>query len=320
MVNAAPDCQPGRMDRSWRRAALVAGGLGTAAVAGCGTPMAVAEAPPAASSAAPAAVAGERNLVADAYAGRYRAAVTVLESPGHGPQLCSSVAESLPPQCGGPDIVGWDWTAVPAESVGGTTWGDYELVGTFAGGAFTLTEPAVIRDPHAQPTGAPVEEDPFATPCAPPAGGWVPADPARATDEALQVAQEVAAGTPGYAGLWIDQQLPAGELITEENGNDPQRIVLNASTAGDVAALDAALREVWGGSLCVSSAPRSEADLLAVQEELMDVPGALSSGPDPATGTVSLAVVRGTLEHQQELDDRFGAGTVRLWGQLEPID
>jgi hypothetical protein len=307
------------MTRSWRRAALVAGGLGTAAVAGCGTPMAVGETPPAATSAAPAAVVGERNLVAEAYAGRYRAAATVLESPGHGPQLCSTVAESLPPQCGGPDVVGWDWTAVPAESVGGTTWGDYELVGTFADGAFTLTEPAVVRDPHAQPTGAPVEEDRFATRCAPPAGGWVPPDPARATDEALQAAQELAAGTPGYAGLWIDQQLPAGEL-TEGNGNDPQRIVLNASTAGDVAALDAALRQVWGGSLCVSSALRREADLLAVSAELRDVPGALSSGPDPTTGTVALTVVRATLEQQQELDDRFGAGMVRLEGWLAPID
>ena len=233
------------------------------AAAGCGSPAAVAETPPSGTGTAPVAVVGERNLVAEAYGGRFRALATVLESPGHGPQLCSTVAESLPPQCGGPDVLGWDWATVPAESVRGTTWGDYELVGTFSDGAFTLTEPAVVADPRAGQDG-PVDDDPFATPCAPPAGGWAPPDPARATDEDLQAAQEVATATPGHAGLWIDQRMPAGEPITEENGNDPARIVLNASTAGDVAALDAALREVWGGSLCVSSAARSEADLLAV--------------------------------------------------------
>ena len=319
MVTVARACQPGRVNRSWRRAALVAGGMGSVAAAGCGSPSAVGEAPSAVVGAAPAPVADERNLVAEAYGGRYRTVATVLESPEHGPQLCSSVAESLPPQCAGPDVLGWDWSAVPAESVAGTTWGDYELVGTFADGAFTLTEPAVVRDLRAEAVGAPVGEDRFATPCPPPAGGWVPPDADRATDDALQAAQEVATGSPGFAGLWIDQQVPAAEL-TEGNGNDPQRIVLNAATAGDVGELDAALREVWGGSLCVSSVPRSQADLLAVQQALSDVPGALSSGPDPRAGAVDLTVVRGTREQQQALDARFGAGAVRLWSQLEPID
>ncbi|MFQ1001245.1 hypothetical protein [Modestobacter sp. SSW1-42] len=307
------------MDRSWRRAALIAGGVGTAAVAGCGSPSAAADAPSAAVVETPAALAGERNLVAEAYDGRYRAVASVLESPARGPQLCWSMAESLPPQCGGPDVRGWDWSAVPAESVAGTTWGHYELVGTFADGAFTLTEPALARDPGAGPGSTRPEEDRFATPCAPPAGGWMPPDPARATEGALRAAQEVAAGSPGYAGLWIDQRVPAAEL-TGENGNDPQRIVLNASTTADVRELEAALRQVWGGSLCVSSAPRSEADLLAVQEALRDVPEALYTVPDPFAGTVDLAVVRGTLEQQRALDEQFGAGAVRLSSQLEPID
>ena len=181
---------------------MVAGGLGTAAVTGCGspssagdTPSSLVQASSSAGVAAPAPSADERNLVAEAYEGRYRTAATVLESPGHGPQLCSAVAESMPPQCGGPDVLGWDWSVVPAESAAGTTWGDHELVGTFTDGAFTLTEPAVVRDPYAGQTG-PVE-DPFATPCTPPAGGWVPPDPARATGDDLQAAQEVAGGTPG---------------------------------------------------------------------------------------------------------------------------
>ncbi|WP_406673857.1 hypothetical protein WBK31_35795 [Nonomuraea sp. N2-4H] len=67
--------------------------------------------------------------------------VTVLESPEHGPQLCSTVAESLPPQCSGPDVVGWDWSKVRHESHGGTTWGQYRVVGTWDGAKLTLTEP-----------------------------------------------------------------------------------------------------------------------------------------------------------------------------------
>ena len=319
MVNAVPSCQPERVDRSRRWAALVAVGVGAMAAAGCGAPAGAADVPSSAGVTTPAASTDERNLVAEAYDGRYRTKATVLESEAHGPQLCHSVAESLPPQCGGPDVPGWDWSVVPSQSVAGTTWGEYELVGTFADGAFTLTEPALVWDPYADQGSAPGEGDRLATPCATPAAGWVPPDPTRATDEALQEAQEVAAASPGYAGIWVDQQIPRAEL-TEWNGNDPQRIVLNVTTTGDVAELDAELRRVWGGSLCVSGAPRSEADLLAVQAALWEHPGFMSSGPDQATGTVRLTVIRGTLEQQQALDEQFGAGVVRLWSALEPID
>ncbi|TMR37748.1 hypothetical protein ETD85_06975 [Nonomuraea zeae] len=37
---------------------------------------------------------------------RYTAGLTVLEGGGHGPQLRTTVAESLPPQCAGPDVAG----------------------------------------------------------------------------------------------------------------------------------------------------------------------------------------------------------------------
>ncbi|MGH8829004.1 MAG: hypothetical protein ACRDVZ_15690, partial [Jiangellaceae bacterium] len=59
--------------------------------------------------------APDSELVPEGYDGRFRTYATVLESPEHGPQLCHGVAESLPPQCGGPDIAGWDWSAVEAE-------------------------------------------------------------------------------------------------------------------------------------------------------------------------------------------------------------
>ena len=38
-----------------------------------------------------------------------RGIVTILDD-GEGPELClGAVAESWPPQCGGPPVLGWDW-------------------------------------------------------------------------------------------------------------------------------------------------------------------------------------------------------------------
>jgi hypothetical protein len=305
------------MDRGWRGAALAVVGVGAVSIAGCGPSPGTAEAP---SPVAAETVVDDRNLVAEDYAGRYRARATVLESELHGPQLCHAVAETMAPQCGGPDVLGWDWSAVPAESFSGTTWGDYELVGTFADGAFTLTEPAVPYDPRASQGPSPAEEGRLASPCPEPAGGWAPTDPLRTTQEALNEAQELASGSPGVGGVWIDRQGRRPEPMVEEDLTYLLTSVLNVSTTGDVAELDAALRGVWGGALCVSVAPRSEAELMAVVEALPDIPGRLNWGPDSLAGIVDVQVVRGTQEQQQALDAQFGAGLVHLSGALEPID
>lgn len=257
------------------------------------------------------------NLVPEAYDGRFRAFGTVLESPEHGPQLCHGVDESLPPQCSGTDVAGWEWDAVEAESVAGTTWGSYVLVGTFDGETFTLTEPAVVDDGTVE---RPTTGDPgFSTPCPEPAGGWEPVDPARATDSAFEAAAQRAQAADGFGGLWIDQQIPEDQM-SEANANDPQRFVMNVTTTGDVAAMERELRELWGGSLCVSKAARSEAELSSVQAALTDLPGLLSTSTDVRTGQVVVGLLVATEERQRELDDRFGEGTVRLHGWLEAID
>src|SRR6185369_14164338 len=73
------------------------------------------------------------NLVPDGYQGRFEVRAAVLESESHGPQLCTAMADSLPPQCGGPDVQGWKWSAVRHESAARTKWGSYLLVGRFDG-------------------------------------------------------------------------------------------------------------------------------------------------------------------------------------------
>ncbi len=256
------------------------------------------------------------SLVPDDYGGRFRTLATVLESPEHGPQLCHAVADSLPPQCGGPDIGGWDWSLVEHDEASGTRWGAYVLVGTFDGTLFTLTEPATDDDGGAPRPSPP---DMFDTPCPEPPDGWHPVDPPRATEEAFQRAAQIAQGTEGYGGLWVDQRLDGSEPI-EANANDPLRLVLNVSTTGDTAALQNAIREVWGGSLCISRAVRDEATLLDVQQQVVGEPGVLGSAPNIRTGQLDVQVFIGSEERQRDYDQRFGVGTIRLHGVLIPID
>jgi hypothetical protein len=289
-----------------RRAVPLAAGL--LALAGCADP----DADPAEAGADPAdAGAGDQQ--------RYEVAATVLESPEHGPQLCSAVEESLPPHCGGPDIVGWDWETVEAESAGGTTWGEYVLVGTWDGERFTLTDPAVAGDGSRVPDE---DEDPFASPCPAPDGGWQPVDPATATEGALEEALARAATAPDYAGAWVDQSYLADvdEADIEELGNDPTRLVLNLQFTGDLAEREQWIREVWGGALCVTGAAHTEAELRDIQQQVHeDLPDVQSSGVDVVANVVTAQVFVATPELQQQVDDAYGEGTVVLDGWLTPV-
>lgn len=247
--------------------------------------------------------------VAEDYAGRFRAVATVLESPEHGPQICAGVDMSLPPQCSGPDIVGWDWATVTAESVNGTSWGSYLVVGTWDGAVFTLTEPAVV----AAGSSSPQTDVDFSAPCPEPAGGWQPVDPVRAGQADLDAATTLAQQASGYAGLWLDQR--------GRSDNDPGWLVLVVRTTGDPDGLESDLRGVWGGNLCVTGGARySEVELRAVQQRLGREPGVHASGVDTLANRVDVGVYVATEERQRELDARFGPGMVRLHGLLQPVD
>ncbi len=86
---------------------------------------------------------------------------TVLQPENEQAMFClGAVAESYPPQCGGPKITNWDWDAADGhEAASGTTWGTYALQGTWDGAQFTLTQPPImlaLYDPMVQPD--PLEE------------------------------------------------------------------------------------------------------------------------------------------------------------------
>jgi hypothetical protein len=240
----------------------------------------------------------------ESYGGVYRATGLVLEDADHGPQLCRTVGLSMPPRCGGPDVIGWSWDGLEHSDVGGVRYGSFEIVGTYDGRRITLTSPP--RPP------APARADPapdLTSACPPPAGGWRVVDDALATDAALQEALAMVEAAPSGAGAWIDQN--GGE-------NDPRTLVLNARFTGDLAVHEARLRAVWGGALCVSAATRTTAELTRAQLELNSLPGMLSTGIDVVGNRVTVEVYVATDARRRELDARYGVGTVVLTGFLEP--
>lgn len=157
------------MTRSWASLALGAAVIAIA-VSGCAGAAGPAAGgsggevePPRTDAAAPGEVRGEG---------------TVLQLDGEPARLClGPVAESFPPQCDGPEITGWDWSAVEgAESASGVTWGAYAVQGTWDGTQFTLTQPPVMLALY-----DPIREvDPFTDPAN--AGG--------SSDDELMAVQE----------------------------------------------------------------------------------------------------------------------------------
>lgn len=254
---------------------------------------------------------------------RYTATATVLESPDHGPQLClGGVNESLPPQCGGLDITNWEWSDVDSESASGTTWGTYTVVGTYDGTAFTLTDPA--QPPSSVPNTEPPSD--FGTPCAAPDGGWAVVDEATATDDAMNAAIGYANEQSDFAGVWLDQSIneelaEASDDEIEGIANDPTRLVLNVAFTGNTEQHEAALREIWGGALCVVQADHTEDDLRAIQQELHEeYDGLLGSGVDTQAGRVTVSVIADDGSLQAELDDRYGEGVIVVSSALQPVE
>lgn len=96
---------------------------------------------------------------------RSRNLVTVMDKDTNDDlvELClGPVAESYPPQCGGPAITNWDWASVDGmfEEEGDVRWGMFAVTGTWDGTAFAQVEaiPAALYDP--MPEEPPVYPEP----------------------------------------------------------------------------------------------------------------------------------------------------------------
>ena len=256
----------------------------------------------------------------------YEADTLVLDAKD-GPKLCvGGVAHSLPPQCFGVPLAGWDWDAVEGEeSASGTTWGEAHVVGTYDGDTFTVTAAGPYRPGEADFGGA---RD-FSTPCPEPAGGWLAADPSRVSEGDFDAGAAAARARPDYVALWVDyvgddtpdelaERLSEGEAVLQ---------IMNVVVADDVTGAEVAVREAWGGPLCVSrreghtqkelESIRAEAERL-VREDL-GLEFTWSSDGDVGLAAEIGVVVDPGGAGQAALDARFGAGMVRLFPALRPV-
>lgn len=118
--------------------------------------------------------------------------VTVMDT-GEGPEVClGAVAESYPPQCGGPAMTGWDWADHPEhERQGRVRWGSFALTGTWDGTTLDVTDavPAALYDVM-------VEE---------PAPDPLPSDPPR-PEELQRVAERLGSVLAGAQGAHATEQ------------------------------------------------------------------------------------------------------------------
>lgn len=132
---------------------------------------------------------------------------TVLEAD-EGPELClGPIAESYPPQCSGPPIVGWDWSAVEGEeSASGVTWGAYAVWGEWDGETFTVTREPVLAALH----------DPMVDPSAP--DPWNPTLPPGPLPEAeaQRIQDELAEALPGFlASAYVNGRIVAEVMFDD---------------------------------------------------------------------------------------------------------
>ena len=122
---------------------------------------------------------------------RTRTLVTVMDTGA--PEVClGAVAESYPPQCRGPELIGWKWADHHGtfDRSGTTRWGVFALTGTWDGTSFTL------EDAVAGAVYDPLPEEPAELPA--PAADHT-------AQELADIAGEVGLALPGAQGAYADE-------------------------------------------------------------------------------------------------------------------
>jgi hypothetical protein len=245
----------------------------------------------------------------------FEVSATVLEDAGHGPMLClGAMLASLPPQCGDVPIANWDWDDVGGEERNGDTiFGGYHLVGRYDGEEFFVTDTGP-HDASSQP-----EEPAYVhtgSPCHEPASGWETSE--QWTQNDVGPANLFAASQPEYVASWVTHLKP------DQLEFSP--VVLNVVFAENAERHKRELRARWAGPLCVvERAVPTARELRRLRRE---VEGGLgdqglemlwSSGPgvEPVIEIGIVADPGG--KAQAALDERYGAGLVRLYPALREV-
>jgi hypothetical protein len=244
----------------------------------------------------------------------YGADAIVIEA-GERSMLCvGAIRLVLPPRCGDVPIANWDWGAVAGEeSMSGTTWGEYHVVGTYDGEVFTITETGPPERTYDE------EIYQYDNPCPEPEGGWVVRDPNRSTQDHVGPAQAYAKRQPDYVISWVDH--------LDEERQEFSPVVYVAAFTGDRERHEAQIREVWDGPLCVVERDvPTERELNRIRAE---VEGRLSelglvflgSGTGGFEPTIYIDVLIDVDGRAQALvDEEYGPGMVRFLPALRPVE
>jgi hypothetical protein len=248
----------------------------------------------------------------------------VLDKGSVGQQLCSFVLDSLPPQCEGLPIVGLDWQDIPwAETAGDTTWADARLIGVFTGTELVLTERPKERAP------VQTEVPDSSTPCPVPEEGWTARDPALATEQGFERANEYAESQSEFTGTWVDQ---LREPV--EGAEFARSYIANFSFTSNLDEHRDEIEKLYGGPVCVSEGKRPLTELREIQDRVFDLiftPQAeavgiyagygASGAADQFKGVVEVSVMAVVDDEAQAwLDEQFGEGSVVLHSFLQPYE
>lgn len=245
--------------------------------------------------------------------GLYEGNGMVLEAKERGPELClGGVLESLPPQCSGVPLLGWDWRSVDGEErAGGTTWGSYHVVGRYDGETFTVTEVG----PYEQGSDFGTNPD-FSAPCPAPTGGWEAFGDV-AQEEARPV-HAYARRQPEYVTSWNTHLRPA------EAEFGP--VVVNVVFSDEAERHEAAIKEFWTGPLCVvERAGRTASELAEIRTEAeaslstlgLEMLWSSEAGVDSVIEIGVVVDVDG--KGRAAFDAQYGPGVVRLFPALKPL-
>jgi hypothetical protein len=239
---------------------------------------------------------------------QYRFVGTVLENAEHGPALCLGVSTAIyPPSCGTVPAEPWSWDDVPDVSTEGeTTWAEVDVVGTFDGTSFAVTEPPAAATDETR--AATATEIPDLSPLC----EAEVADPSKLADTDFIAVSGAADGLDGVAATWLSN---AEQGLAEQT--------FNVVVTGDPAAAEAELRPLWGGRLCVEQ--RDQPTLEELYARQAEIGTTLAGAPvygsavDVTTGKVLVTVAVVTDEMQAEVDDRFGEDAITFEQLLQPV-
>ena len=281
---------------------ICAATLALSAVAGCGSGGTVGD-PPSGTVDGPAVA---EELVAQG--------IVMQASEAAPVELCiGPIAESYPPQCRGPELLGeFSWDDVQARQQGGVRWSDegYFAVGRYdrTADTFTLSRPLSTSPPEGfvMPAAEPVEfpqlcEDPFRGGDASDAGDL-------AAPERLQ---QRLTTIDGYVTSWVSDGVS----------------LFNVVVTGDAEAARAALREVWPGGLCVVQRDLPTADELAAAQAALTEHaaelGLTTAAANGVSGVLEVGVVVADAATTALVHDVvspwMGAEQVRVVGAMVPL-